>query len=285
MFVNDLSFFKELGVDIIRLDMGYSEIEETFMSKNPHGIKIEMNMSMKSAHVEGVVNFGGDKNNILGCHNYYPHAYTGLSLDFFHECNEVWKRNGLRTAAFVCSQSPDKIGPWPISDGLPTLEMHRNLPIETQVLHYVLMDCIDDIFIGDVATIEELEKIGAINQTKFEFNVEFINGLSDLTKDILKMKLSRRFDTNDYMIRTLESRLMFMKKSAEIKPLNTIDIKRGDIIMDNELYGQYSGEVQIALQDMKNSGRTNVLGRINEDEIFLVDYVKPGQSFTFKHKV
>lgn len=35
---------------------------------------------------------------------------------------------------------------------------------------------------------------------------------------------------------------------------------------------------------MKNSGLSNVVGRISEDEIFLIDYLKPWQTFAFELK-
>ena len=41
------------------------------------------------------------------------------------------------------------------------------------------------------------------------------------------------------------------------------------------------GELQIALQDMKNSGRTNVVGHIREEELFILDSLKPWQKFKF----
>ncbi|WP_285697280.1 DUF871 domain-containing protein, partial [Enterococcus hirae] len=44
-------------------------------------------------------------------------------------------------------------------------------------------------------------------------------------------------------------------------------------------YDQYKGETQIALKEMKNDGRVNVVGRISEDELFLLDFLKPWSSF------
>jgi hypothetical protein len=32
---------------------------------------------------------------------------------------------------------------------------------------------------------------------------------------------------------------------------------------------------------MKNSGKSNVVGHIKEDEIFILDYIKPWQKFNF----
>ncbi len=54
---------------------------------------------------------------------------------------------------------------------------------------------------------------------------------------------------------------------------------RGDILIDNVGYGQYKGETQIALKEMKNDGRVNVVGKIAADELFLLDFLKPWSSF------
>ena len=41
----DLSYFKELGLSGLRLDLGFSGLEESIMSFNDHGLSIELNMS------------------------------------------------------------------------------------------------------------------------------------------------------------------------------------------------------------------------------------------------
>ena len=52
-------------------------------------------------------------------------------------------------------------------------------------------------------------------------------------------------------------------------------------VIESSEYGHYAGELQIALNDMKNSGKSNVVGRIKEEEIFILDYIKPWQKFNF----
>lgn len=42
--------------------------------------------------------------------------------------------------------------------------------------------------------------------------------------------------------------------------------------------------MQIALQNMENSGVKNVIGKINEDEHFLLDLIEPWQSFVLNVK-
>ena len=40
----------------------------------------------------------------------------------------------------------------------------------------------------------------------------------------------------------------------------------------------------IALKDMKNTGKSNVVGKIAEEEVFILDYMKPWQKFSFVEK-
>lgn len=277
----DLSFFEELQIDVIRLDYGMSAMEEAYLTKNKFGIKICMNAGGLNDHIGNVIEAGGEKSMLLGCHNYYPHRFTGIILDRFIEATKIWKKHNIRCQAFITSQENDAFGPWPVTEGLPTLEMHRNLPIDVQFKHLLMMDNIDDIIIGNCfASEDELKVLQKSNTSIIEFHVDLVEGLPQSMKERLSLQLSRRNDINEYLIRSLESRL----KKADTPPFNTVDIKKGDVLIDNDLYGQYSGEVQIALRDMPNSGKTNVVGRIKEDEIMLLDYLAGGQSFTFKHK-
>jgi hypothetical protein len=73
-------------------------------------------------------------------------------------------------------------------------------------------------------------------------------------------------------------------KSQEFTSYNTPDIKRGDILIDSSLYARYAGELQVALKDMKNTGKTNVVGRIVEQELFLLDFIEPWSKFGFIQK-
>ncbi|MBM6839850.1 DUF871 family protein, partial [Clostridium saudiense] len=75
--------------------------------------------------------------HLIACHNFYPHNYSGLNFDHFMKCTENFTKYGLRTAAFITSQNEDTFGPWPVTDGLPTLELHRNLPIDVQAKHLI----------------------------------------------------------------------------------------------------------------------------------------------------
>ena len=210
---------------------------------------------------------------------YYPHRSTGVSLAYFMRGTEHWAKRGMRLQAFVSSNAPEAFGPWPVTEGLPTLEMHRDLPIEVQLKHFVMMGCVSDVLIGNCfATDDELAAMERANSDRVRFTTRLVDGLPEDMARRLGMNLSVRGDcTSGYMIRTLESRM----DPVPVEPFNTVDIERGDVIIDNRLYGQYADEVQIALAPMKNSGKTNVVGHIDDCEHVLLDYLAAGTRFAF----
>ena len=40
-------------------------------------------------------------------------------------------------------------------------------------------------------------------------------------------------------------------------------MKRGDVVIVNDEYNRYKGELQIVLMDMENDGRKNVIGHLS----------------------
>lgn len=275
---NDLTFFSELKAYGIRLDMGFSGLEESLMTFNPFNLKVEINMSSGTRYIENIMSYKPNLDNILASHNFYPHRYSGLSYEHFIKCSKQFKDFGIRTAAFISSNSAS-FGPWPVNEGLCTLEMHRNLPITVQAKHLFSTSLIDDIIIANCfASEEELKAIGELNRDILSFEVELVDNIPEIERKIVLEELHfNRGDVSEYMIRSTQSRVKY--KGHEFVAFNTPDIKRGDILIDTSLYGHYAGELQLACRDMRNSGKTNVVGRINEEEHFLLDYIEPWQKF------
>lgn len=277
---DDLGIFKEMGLYGIRLDNGFSGKEESAMSYNKYGLKIELNMSAGTKYVDNIFSYQPNAENIYGCHNFYPHRYSGIGYEHFMKCNRQFKQYGIRTAAFVSSKTA-QYGPWPVSEGLSTLEEHRDLPIQVQAKHLFSTGLIDDVLIANsFASEEEMKVLSEVDPYKLTLKVNLDDRISSLERDIvLKRPHFNRGDVSEYIIRSSASRVE--DPGSDFKPFNTVEIKRGDITIDNALYKHYTGELQIALKDRKNYGNTNVVGRIDEDEIFLIDYIRPWQQFSF----
>lgn len=279
----ELSFFEAIGADGIRLDQGFTGREEALMTYNPYGLKIEINMTSATKYLDNILSYHPNLEKLTACHNFYPHRYSGLSYSFFLKCSQMFKENQIHTAAFVSSQAAT-FGPWPIMEGLCSLEMHRGLSVEVQAQHLFATDLIDDVIIANAyATEAELSRLAKVNKEMMTFDVELFDSITPLERKIVLEELHfYRGDVSDYLIRSTQSRVKY--KSEKFEPTYTPDIRRGDILIENERYGQYKGELQIALQDMENSGKTNVVGKIKEEEIFLLDLLEPWQNFQFRGK-
>ncbi len=276
----DLTFFKELGLYGIRLDLGFGGSEESIMTYNPFDLKIEINMSGGYKALETIMSYCPNTMNLLGCHNFYPHRYTGLSRKHFIETSQGFKSQGIRTAAFV-SSNHGTVGPWPIMEGLCTLEEHRSLPIDVQAKDLFNTNLIDDVIIGNAfAREDELRALSELNRQLLTLRVEIEENTPELERKIIfEEPHFNRGDVSDYMLRSTQSRVKYWGHRFEI--FNPKEIKRGDILIDSSLYGQYAGELQVALRDMENSGKTNVVGRVVENEHFLLDRILPWQRFSF----
>lgn len=279
---NDLTYFKNMGLYGIRLDLGFSGNEESIMSFDKNDLKIELNISNGSKYLENILEYSPNKNNILGCHNFYPREYTGLKRSHFLRTSKEYKEMGIKTAAFV-SSSVAKYGPWELENGLPTLEEHRNLDIKTQAKDLFNTNLIDDIIISNMfASEKELKALSNINKNMLNLDIILEKNISDIERKIVLEQLHfNRGDINDYAIRSTQGRIAFKKDEIKPRKENYEFIKKGDITIDNSLYGRYKGELQIALKEMKHNSKTNIVGRIKENELYLLDTIKPWQKFKF----
>lgn len=276
----DMGFFADLGVWSVRFDEGFRGYEEAQMTHNPYGIVIETNISRGQHYIDLIMDFGANKNCLIGSHNFYPLAYTGLDFDYFMETAQQYKSYNLRTAAFVDTPS-GKFGPWPISDLMVSSEVQRTLPITTQVQLLKATGQIDDIFISSsFISLEDLQAVAEIFfATIPALQVEFDKEVTPLEKAIALDEVQLyRGDYSGYMMRSSQTRVKYGKQS--IPATNTSSIKRGDITIGNDQAGQYRGELQVALQDRPNLGeRHNIIGKVRDADRILLDLIQPWQSF------
>lgn len=281
----DIEFFYNLGLYGIRFDTGSGGFEESFTTYNPYNLKIEINMSSGVKYMESIMEYKPNLENLMGCHNFYPLRYTGISRKHFEKCSIAFKSYNIPTAAFITSHNNATFGPWPDSDGLCTLEEHRNLPIETQAKDLFNTGLIDTVIIGDCyASEDELRVLGSLDKNILALNVELEEGISDIEKKIvLEEPHFNRGDISEYLIRSTLSRIKY--KDNVFKVFNPVkQIKKGDILIPSSEYKRYAGELQIALKDMENSGKINVVAKVVPEEVFLLEYIQPWQKFKLKLK-
>lgn len=268
---NDLQFFEDLHADGIRLDQGFDGSKEAMMTYNPQNLKIEVNASMGNGAIASICSNHPNLSNLTTCHNFYPQRYSGLSLDHFRRCNEEIKKHNLPIAAFIGTDDPNSFGPWPLNEGLCTLEEHRNLPLDAQARLMIAEENVDDIIIANCyPTEEELLEIAKLHPGVVNIKPVLEKELQETERKILfEHPHVVRGDLSEYSARSSMPRITYANES--IKPENTRELKRGDLVIFNDDYGRYKGELHVILKDMPADPRKNVVGHIPEGEMGLLD--------------
>ncbi|MBF0700046.1 DUF871 domain-containing protein [Streptococcus danieliae] len=273
----------DLGLYGIRLDEALPLEEIVAMTHNPYGIKIELNLSTDKQLLMELLSSSAQREALIACHNFYPHAYTGLSQKHFLEMSAFFKKQGIRTAAFVSAQTASE-GPWPLEEGLPTLEEHRFRPLAAQIEWFKATGLIDDILIANqFVSREELEAIRwSVTAEVVTLEVEAAADLSAVEQEIIAFPHVYRGDISDYLLRSTQPRLVFAQESLPPRSRTAYPVQRGDVLMDNDLYGRYKGELQLVLQDFEASPKVNRVGRISEAYVPILDLIQPWQDFRLR---
>lgn len=305
---SDLRVFKEIGVDEIRMDMCFGDERDQMLVDNSEGINIQFSAFMVDV-VKPVVDKLKDATCVMMCHNFYPQRYTGVSRNDFQRINAVWKKAGTGIGAFITSNDPDAHGPWPVKDGLPTIEKHRYTPISYQVRDLMAMD-VDTIYFGNAFASEaelqeaqEAVKMACIHRTEEEVKIEqrmravmprlgekkivlhvdVEEGLHEVEKQILLSfdKHADFGDSNEFMLRSRVTRSVYGKQEIPVRPCNKNIFTKGDVLIVNDNLAHYRGELQICRGEMENDGQRNLVGHLNEDEQALIALIQSGYYFAF----
>ena len=298
----ELKFFKELGATGIRLDEDFKGVVESVLSNNKIGMKIELNASGGSETITATLEKGGNPENLIACHNFYPMRYTGLKYERFIELSSFFKAKGIRVAAFVTLPEARKgIGPWDVNEGMPTIEEHRDLSVADQVASLLTLNVIDDIIISQQGAIKEdfdaikmvLNEYNKImSGGVVEINVKIESTVTDIEKSIINFEReldfegsivkthSNRPDLNGFFVRSTIPRITY--KDEDIKPNNSSKkLQLGDVIVLNENLGRYKGELHVMLQEVDDSKQNarNLVGKVIKEDIFKLGFIAGGSKF------
>ena len=308
---DDISLFDRLGCDVIRLDGSYGAENDYVMTQNPYGIKVEMNAT--SARVEPELAYfaehGVGADRVLTCHNLYPQRYTGLKWADFLKKSEMLRRYPYRVAAFVSSQAPGTFGVWDAEDGLPTVERLRDLPIDLQARILLATGGVDDILIGNAFAAEAefdalcevardpkplegspvYEKILAYGPQKPVFGpLKRLKVISE--PDITPIERETLFDlvpqldngdSSEWIWRSRSGRLVNADRPILPRPYAGGEFPRGSVVVVNDRYRHYSGELQIVREPIVNDGRRNLVARLAPGEEMVLDLIEPNDLVEF----
>lgn len=304
---DNLAIFKEIGIDVLRLDSCYFDKRDVEMINNPLGIGIEITAAFEKAAMKALEN-GADPNKFSVCHNFYPQRYTGADIETIRDVNNRFKAKGLRTIMFMSSNVKGAHGPKPVYDGLPTIEEHRNMSVEAQLKHIISFHNVDEVIFGNAFAskeefetianvmkacypdIKKLDMLGSVANYLPHGKVERVAFKLDLDQDIteLERKILLEFDYHNageyiyYMIRSRWPRIFTKKLSIPLRPCAKKVFEVGDVLICNDNCSPYLGEIEIALKPMENDGQRNYLGHIVDEETIIFNEIKTGEPIAFK---
>ena len=302
----DLSIFKEIGLDVLRLDLMFNDDRDVAIVNNGQGLGVQLNASTIPA-VKRILENGGDRDRIIGSYNFYPLRYSGAGSEDVLEANRFFKKEGMKTQIFISSNVKGAHGPWPVSDGLPTIEADRDLPAGLQLRHVLALGCDEVIFGNAFASEEEFKEIDRTMKEIYVFaedrpfyfpgirneipigdieriplTIEPVDDLSDSERELLF--LFNKHTTSEYIhtiIRSRWGRFDFRFTPIVPRKCDKEYFEAGDVVILNDNMERYKGEVHIVRTRIRNNETMNYAGRIAQEEMFLLDYLKYRTNFGF----
>jgi len=309
---NDLKIFSDIGVDILRMDLCFGVEKDVQLVNNPYGILIEFNATVMSGeYVNSLIDAGAQADKILTGHNFYPQRYCGMKWDKYIKTNEELKKYNLEITTFVTSQNKPSCGVWNAKDGLCTVEVMRDWSMDQQIRFLLAAGNVDTILVGNACASEEelraacevMEQLevdetlpivkimmdfGASKERFYpqhKIRITPSSEISENEKEIL-LRLFPHSDVGDSSEWIWRSRMArFLKKKIEFRKHEGDFFCVGDVVMVNENYEHYAGEVQIVLSPIVNDGTRNLVGHISERELMILHLLKDGDVVVFLEEV
>ncbi len=301
-----LSVFKKIGLDVLRLDLMFNDERDVAIVNNKEGLGVQLNASLIPS-VKRVIGLGADKSRIIGSYNFYPLRNTGADPQSVLEANRFFKSEGMKTQIFISSLVKGAHGPWPVSDGLPTIEEHRDLPVGLQLRHALALGCDEVIFGNAFVSEEEFKEIAETMKQIYVYGedkpfyfpgirsqipigdieripltIDLAPGVSDTEKELLFQ--FTKHNTSEYthiIIRSRWGRFDYRPIPIEPRTCDKEYFKEGDVLIINGNVPRYKGEVHIVRKKIKNDGTQNFVGKIVKEELFLLDYLHYMVNFGF----
>jgi len=279
----DFKEIKKFGVDIARLDGGYTDEETVKAINNDEGIIIDLNASVITEEkLEKYTKLGANPDQVRFCHNYHPMRYTGISVNDAIKQHKIIHNYGFRVSGFIPSVHHPRIG---CSIGLPTLERHRFMDPHCSIQECYLLG-FDDIFFGDdLASKEELTYLATLDPQVTELRMKKIMDCDVIPW--LDGRILKGIGYGDKLDPIPIVRSAFISEESIYKPWEgfndgiVAERKRGDVSVCKKELLRYAGEIQIAKCDLPSDEYIGKIGEIIPQDLPLLDIFNPktGQKF------
>ncbi|OQO71081.1 histidine kinase [Enterococcus villorum] len=272
--LEDLEPLKKIGVTGLRMDY---HIPIKQMAKWSHQMKISLNAStITEQDVMALKAENADFSKLEAWHNYYPRPETGLDRSWYKEKNVWLKKQGFTIQGFVAGDE-DLRGP--LYQGLPTLEMHRDVHPLAAALD--LSSCGTDlIYIGDGGLSEKVQQQFFMYQKEqtILLHVKVID--PHFYEYVLGTHTNRQDEARD-VIRSANARF---REIPQVPPRDTKERKKGTVTLDNERYLRYMGEIQITKKDLPSDEKVNRVAQVTQKDLPLLEQIRAGVNFKIIEK-
>ena len=271
--LDNLQPLKDLFIDVIRIDGGFSYEEIAQLTHNPQGIVIEDNTyapdrnELRIATMKRLANL----KQYRACHNFFPRNDTGLPFEDVVKIAQGFQAAGIGCGAFIASMdSPNDLNA--AGFGVPTVEEHRTTPAHIAFSELRNTGAFDAILFGDSwPSDDELKAVSRVAQQDFvELEVWLDADLGPALRKVLtETLLFARSDQPPHVVRATRTR-----KKVPVPPHNTVNRPAFCLTVDNERLNRYEGELQICLKDLPFDPAVNVVGQVKSTCQRLVNQVK-----------
>ncbi|MDH6365927.1 MULTISPECIES: MupG family TIM beta-alpha barrel fold protein [unclassified Breznakia] len=265
------SLIQLLGIDLVRLDYGFSD-EETIAIAN------EVPLVVNASTIDVKLIEKLPKGHVYAMHNFYPRKDTGLDVKQLKDMHETLVKHEVKSIAFI----PGEKYRGPIFEGLPTLEKHRDMNGYVAALEILWNYYAEYVFVGDIGMNSMDCQFLSDTLDDQVIRIPVVN-VHELLKPFINQVFTNRIDSPSKLIRLQESR-EFASQGAIIEPVNTTSREYGSITIDNKNYLRYSGEIQITKKDFTADERVNVIGNVHPDYLSILECITHGTKLMFVEK-
>lgn len=255
----------QAGLSYIRLD---EFLDEALLQRCAASFTLVVNASTLQKEQLLLLRRYQPEGRVIACHNYYPKAYTGLSLNRVAKINHRLHEWGVTVMAFIPGDEPLR---GPLHEGLPTVEEHRHCDKRLAIIQLMQSE-VDWILVGDSH---------ASRQTRLM--------MRDAQEGVIRLKATvpeslegraffDRVDASDYLFRVLGTRNFPLQKSMRATP----ERLPGEIYQANEGYGRYMGEIEIVKKWMPHDKRQQKIGELHTGELAFLQQLPEGMGIIFE---
>lgn len=264
----------EWGVTGLRIDYG---IDEAVIAELSTKMKIALNASTLTKEGLARLKAAGLRTEAVEAwHNFYPRPETGLDTQDFFKVNEWLKAEGLSVMAFVSGDGKRR---GPLFEGLPTLEEHRAVSPLAAYAALEKSGLVDKILVGDITLSEDsLAQFAAYDEGVIQLRAQRLTENGEVL-EIASRVHTNRLDAARDVVRSMESREYGLFGTHRLHPEETIERTKGSVTIDNERYGRYQGELQITKRNLPADGKVNVIGKVCQEDLPLLDHIRSGVKF------